>query len=262
MDYISPSEDIKVMSELKHSRFFSLEDQNIKVPKQRSQEWFHMRKGKLSGSKLSQFLFLKSLEEYKIFYEEIWEGRKKPAFTEEQQGWVKWGCDHEDLALEKLLNNVLNIVAFEAPMVQHNEVVYLSASPDGFYDQYQDGQVVESGVIEIKCPGKRKKANDKVTDYYVPQMYLEMACSGKRNAIFCSWGPKCTRAWKLKWDDNVWNALCNMITVFRNIKNGDDNVNWEKLQMCQFHLRRFCHQAVDNALPLHSGDSWSNLPTI
>ena len=52
------------MSELKHERFHSLDDQGIKVPKQRSQEWFFMRKGKLSGSKLSQFLFLKSFEEY------------------------------------------------------------------------------------------------------------------------------------------------------------------------------------------------------
>ena len=260
MDYISTPEDIKDMSELKHSRFFSLEDQNIKVPKQRSQEWFHLRKGKLSGSKLSQFLFLKTLEEYKIFYEEIWEGRKKPPFTEEQQEWVKWGCDHEDKALEILLNNVSDIVAFEAPMVQHNQVIYLASSPDGFYDQYKNGEVIESGVIEIKCPGKRKKANDKVTYYYVPQMYMEMACSGRRNAILCSWGPKCTRAWKIKWDDNVWHALCCMIDVFRNIKNGDDNLNWEKLQMCQFHLRRLCHQVVDNALPLHSGDCWLNPP--
>lgn len=262
MDYISAPDDNKTMSELQHERFHSLDDQGIKVPKQRSQEWFFMRKGKLSGSKLSQFLFLKSFEEYKIFYEEIWEGRQKPAFTEEQKEWVKWGCDNEDTAMEQLLRNVPDIVAFEAPMVQHNEVIYLASSPDGFYDQYKNGEVVETGIIEIKCPGKRKCASTNVTYYYVPQMYMEMACSGRRNAIFCSWGPKYTRAWKIKWDDNVWNALCIMIETFRQIKTGEETDVWNKLQMCQFHLKRLCHQVVDSAIPLHDGSGWLNCNNI
>lgn len=262
MDYISNPESLKDMSELKHNRFYSLQDQGIKVPKQRSPEWFHMRKGKLSGSKLSQFLFIDTIDDFIIMFEEIWEGRKKPAFTEEQKKWVEWGCKYEDTAMENLLNNVKDIYVFEAPMVQHGDVLYLSASPDGFYDQFDPvtNEVIETGIIEIKCPGKKKKASTNVTYYYVPQMYMEMAVSGRRNAIFCSWGPKTTRAWKIKWDDNVWNALCCMIDQFRNVKHGDKLKNWEKLQMCQFHLKRLCHQVVDSALPLHTDKGWSNPP--
>lgn len=242
------------MSDLIHDRFHSLSDQNIKVPVQRSPEWFAQRKHKLSGSKLSNFLFLKNHDEAVQMYEEIWEGRKKEPFTEEQKGWMKWGTEHEDVAMEKLLENNPNIVAFEAPSVQHDSIVYLSSSPDGFYDEYKDGVLVESGVIEIKTPGKKKKAAQSVIWYYVPQVYLEMAVSGRRNAIFCTWGPKKTTAWKLRWDDSVWEALCNTIVMFRKIKQS----KWEPFKRVQFHLKSACHHACDVAEPLHPDGGWDN----
>ena len=145
-------------------------------------------------------------------------------------------------------------------MVQHSETVILASSPYGFYDQFDKrGECIESGVVEIKCPAKAKKASTKVTYYYVPQVYLEMACSGRRNAIFCSWGPKKTRAWKLRWNDDVWSVLCDAIDVFRNIKNYD---TFDKFGLAQFHLKRSCHQAVEDAEPLGEWDSAKMLSPI
>lgn len=243
------------MSQLIHPRFRSLKDQDINVPEQRTPAWFEQRKHKCSGSKLSNFLFVDTHEEIIHMYEEIWEGRKKQPFSEESKGWMQWGTDHEDDAMEKLLDNMQNIVAFEAPFVQHTGVEYLSASPDGFYHEYKNGEVVETGVIEIKTPGKKKKAAQKVIYYYVPQVYLEMSVSGLRDAIFCTWGPKKTTAWKMRWNDKVWAALCNVITLFRNIKT---TTTWEQFQLAQFHLRSCCHQACDDAEALHPDKGWVN----
>jgi len=246
------------MSEVVHERFFSLADQGIKEPSQRTPEWFALRKNKLSGSKLSNFLFCKNDEERIKWYEEVFEGRKKDPFTEVQKGYMKWGSEHEDTALREFLVRKTDIVAFEAPNVQHGSVNWLSATPDGFYQIFdptkEDMTVLDEGILEIKCPAKHKKCNTQVTNYYVPQMYLEMACSDHRNAIFISWGPKMLRAWRFEWDDEFWGILSRMMVNFRNTKKGS---TYESFKLCQFELRRACHGVVEKAKPLHEGNGWS-----
>ena len=246
------------MSEVNHERFFSLAAQGIEEPQQRTPEWFEKRKNKLSGSKLSNFLFCKTDEERLIWYEEVFEGRKKPPFTDEQLDYMAWGSKHEDTAMLEFLKRKHDIMAFEAPHVQHNSVEWLSATPDGFYQTFdpseEDLKITDQGILEIKCPGKSKKCNTKVTYYYVPQMYLEMACSDQKNAIFISWGPKMLRAWRLEWDDEFWRILSRMMENFRNTKNGS---TYETFKRCQFELKRACHRVVDSAVPLYEGDGWS-----
>ena len=90
------------MSELKHERFFSLADQNIREPEQRSKEWFERRKHKITGSKLSQWLFCDTDEDRIRLYEETFEGRKKPPFPEEAKKYMAWGTKNEDTAMESL----------------------------------------------------------------------------------------------------------------------------------------------------------------
>ena len=208
-----------------HDRFFSLDDQGIVEPAQKSPEWFARRKGKLSGSKFSQLLFLKTQEERVKYFEEVFEGRPKDPFPDHVKQYMLWGNDHEDTALTVLLNNMENMYAMEAPMVQHSEIKWLASSPDGFYELFDAiGNVYEKGCIEIKCPAKRKKCNDKPTYYYVPQMFMEMACSGHNKVIFCSWGLDKCRAWKMEWTDDVWIPLSNLIMEFKNTK---ETGTWE-----------------------------------
>ena len=242
--------------ELLHERFYSLSDQGITQPEQRSPEWFEARKGKLTGSKLSQFLFIKTHAERVELFEQVWEGRRRAPFTEEQQGWVKWGCDYEDHALKVLLDNLPTMNAFEAPMVQHSSCKWIASSPDGFYELTDAiGNVFEKGCIEIKCPGKKRKANTKPTYYYVMQMYLEMACSGHDKVIFCSWGPDACRAWKMHWDDNLWNLLCQMMQDLKNTKT-DQALSWEDWTLLQYRLKSACHNACNEATPLFEGNGW------
>ena len=44
------------MSELIHERFFSLNDQNIKEPEQRTPEWFERRKANLQGQNIPTYV--------------------------------------------------------------------------------------------------------------------------------------------------------------------------------------------------------------
>ena len=256
LQYISDVEGLE-MSDITHDRFFSLQDQCIYEPPQRTPEWFALR-APLSGSKLSNFLFCKDDEERIKWYEEVFEGRQRDPFTEEQKGWMEWGREHEDGALVEFLNKMTNVMAFEAPCRKHSSCDWLSATPDGLYQIYDeradDLVVLEEGIIEIKCPARLKKCNTKVTYYYVPQMFLEMACTGKKKAIFISWGPKMLRAWKIEWSDEYWRILCNMMYNFKETKTGSD---YESFRMCQFDLKRECHRVVSQSVPLHPGKGWN-----
>ena len=244
--------------ELQHDRFFSLDDQGIVEPAQKSPEWFARRKGKLSGSKFSQLLFLNSQEDRVKYYEEVFEGRQKDPFPEHVKAYMAWGNQHEDTALAVLLNNMPNMYAMEAPMVQHSEIPWLASSPDGFYELFDAvGNTYEKGCIEIKCPAKKKKANDKPTYYYVPQMFMEMACSGNNKVIFCSWGLDKCRAWKMDWTDDVWIPLSNLIMEFKDTKKTG---TWERYKLLQFRLKSACMDLCNNASPLFDGDGWD--PTL
>ncbi len=268
--YISDRESIKMQQQLSqnpqappdlnalyHDRFFSLGDQDIKEPEQRSPEWFARRKGKLSGSKLSNFMFIKSEAELTKMYEEVFEGRKKDPFTEEQQKWMQWGCEHEDTALKCLLDNTPNLYAMEAPMVQHTTIPWMASSPDGFYEFFdENGDVYEDGCIEIKCPAKKKKCNTKPTYYYIPQTYLEMGCSGKNKVIFCSWGPDNCKAWKMQWTDDVWVPLSQMIHDFK-VRKTDKALPFDEWKILQHNLLMACHNVCDNASePMHPPEGW------
>lgn len=238
-----------------HDRFFSLKDQGIVEPAQKSPEWFARRKGKLSGSKFSQLLFLNNQEDRVKYFEEVFEGRPKDPFPDHVKEYMLWGNDHEDTALTVLLNNMKNMYAMEAPMVQHSEIPWLASSPDGFYELFDAiGNTYEKGCIEIKCPAKRKKCNDKPTYYYVPQMFMEMSCSGHNKVIFCSWGLDKCRAWRMEWTDEVWIPLSNLIMEFKNTK---QTGTWDKYSVLQYRLKRACMELCNNATPLFEGDGWS-----
>ena len=241
------------MSELIHERFFSLNDQNIKEPEQRTPEWFERRKSKLTGSKYSQLMFCDTDEDRIRIYEEIFEGRKKPPFPEEAKKYMAWGSKHEDTAMESFLNHMPMLYAMEAPMVQHSSVKYMAASPDGFYE-YND--LSERGILEIKCPGKTKKANKQVTWYYVPQMYVEMACSGRTNAIFISWGVDTCRAWKLRWRDDMWHALSVLIDTFMRTKDNMNVATYNDFLQAKFQLKKQCMMCVEAAEILSPEEGW------
>lgn len=242
-----------------HERWYSLKDQEIDEPEQRTPEWFAMRKGKLSGSKLSQFLFMSTQEDRVKMHEEIFEGRQKEPFSEATKGYMKWGQDMEDFARNAMLNAMPNLIGMEAPMIQHDSKVWLSASPDGFYNEVDaDGNFVEEGVIEIKCPAKTRKCKDEPIYYYMPQVYLEMACSGHKNAIFFVWGTDKCKGWKIRWDQSFWDTLSVLLEDMRNTKK-DTAMSFDDFSMAQYKLKKACFEVCKNATPLfETEEGWKS----
>jgi len=233
-----------------HPRFLPLQG----GIEQLTPEWFAQRRGRLTGSKLSNFCFIKTKQEYDDYYAVVFEGAPREPFSEQAKVYMQYGRDHEDVAICAFLNDapkrVGDIYFAESPFYKHDDPT-LGASPDGTYAIYgEDGNIVEEGVVEVKCPGKApNRPYSKWKYYYVPQTFWECACSGHKNVIAISWGPRAMKAWRYSWDDDYWKILSNIVTAFRN------HVPFEEFQHLQAELIAASHEICEKAEKLHPGKS-------
>lgn len=233
-----------------HPRFVPLVGGIIQL----SDEWFTQRKGRLTGSKLANFCFIKDEDEYHEYFGIVFQGKPRPPFSEQAQGYMAYGRKHEDVAVCCFLDDAPaqlgDIYLAESPFYKHADPS-VGASPDGTYAIYKDGKIAEEGVIEIKCPGKApNRPYPKWKYYYVPQTFWEMSCSGHKKAITISWGPRNMRAWKYEWDEKYWNVLCNIVKGFR------DHVPYKEFQDLQAELISESHRIANNAKPIHPSKGW------
>ena len=139
-----------------HSRFLPLQG----GIEQLTPEWFAQRKGRLTGSKLSNFCFIKTEEEYDNYYSVVFEGAPREPFSDQAKGYMQWGRDHEDVAICNFLDvapKTLGDIYFaESPFFQAFRP-HARSLPDGTYAIYgEDGTIVEEGVCEVKCPAAKK----------------------------------------------------------------------------------------------------------
>ena len=102
-------------SEKMHPRFLPLQG----GIEQLTPEWFAQRKGRLTGSKLSNFFFIKTKEEYDNYYAVVFEGAPREPFSDQAKVYMQYGRDHEDVAICSFLNDapktVGDIYFAEAP---------------------------------------------------------------------------------------------------------------------------------------------------
>ena len=234
-----------------HPRFLPLQN----GIEQLTPEWFAQRRGRLTGSKLSNFCFIKTEEEYDDYYAVVFDGAPREPFSEQSKVYMQWGRDHEDVAICSFLDvapkTMGDIYFAESPFFKHSDPS-LGASPDGTYAIYnEDGTIKEEGVCEVKCPAAKKRPYVKFKYYYVMQTFWECACSGHKNVIAISWAPRNMRAWRWSWSDSYWKILSNIVTAFRN------HVPFEEFQVLQAELIAASHDIANNAEQLHPGKGWA-----
>ncbi len=98
---------------------------------------------------------------------------------------MQWGLDNEAPA-KALLEASQGIFVDKAGFCLHPQIPEWGATPDGFIDT--------DGVLEIKCPTTKTHltylCDKKVPTEYVPQMLAEIACTGRKWALFASYDPR------------------------------------------------------------------------
>ncbi len=133
----------------------------IPLIKQRSPEWYDVRKNRLTASDLGDALnFNNKLIEKKS-------GLVKDNTNYNAIAPLKWGVMFEPLASRcySLMNN--NIKIFEFGLIKDEDIEHFGASPDGINDL--------GIMIEIKCPYSREIKDGEIPSKYYKQIQGQLA---------------------------------------------------------------------------------------
>jgi putative phage-type endonuclease len=156
---------------------------------QRSTEWFAIRLGKVTASRVADVIsktktgYSTSRDNYmaQLVCERM-TGTQGESFN---NAAMQWGTDQEPLA-RAAYEAVVDVLVDEIGFVVHPTIGNAGASPDGL--------VGDVGLIEIKCPNTATHIDtvlsDKVPSKYIPQMQWQMACTQRKWCDFVSFDPR------------------------------------------------------------------------
>lgn len=151
---------------------------------QNTEEWLLLRKGRFTASSIKTLLYGKTT---KVYQDEI----KRLAFeiaTGERVDdsfynyWMERGKELEQAAVNAYQMESFNVVTEPGFWTVGD---YLGASPDGLID--------EDGLVEVKCPKWNTMIvyllDDKVPTIYVPQIQMQLYCTGRQWCDFVAYHP-------------------------------------------------------------------------
>lgn len=156
---------------------------------QGSPEWFALRLGKVTASRVSDIIaktktgYAASRANYaaELLVERL-TGTPTPSFT---NAAMQWGTDTEPMARAAYAMQA-DVDVFETSFVDHPEIAMSGASPDGL--------VLTDGLVEIKCPNTATHLDtlesSAIPAKYVTQMQWQMACTGRDWCDFVSFDPR------------------------------------------------------------------------
>jgi putative phage-type endonuclease len=184
---------------------------------QQTPEWFLARVGKATASRIKDIVaktktgVSASRKNYAVELAlERLTGSKKEGFT---NAAMQHGIDQEPyakLAYENRTGQLIQDVGF----LEHPTIPMSGASPDGFPGE---------GLIEIKCPNSATHLDNLIRGSadpdYLPQMYWQMACTGRPWCDFVSFDPR--------FPDHLQLAIYRVNTDAQKIKELENEV-------CQF----------------------------
>ena len=141
----------------------------LKLPEQRSPEWYSMRKNVITASVLAAVL---GEDHYKSRDELLLEKLDETEKPFVPNPITEWGVKYEDIAT-KFYESMNQIKIKEFGMIPHPHFPIFGASPDGICDF---GSIELTGrMLEIKCPPKRKFTKTVPKHYWI-QMQGQLEC--------------------------------------------------------------------------------------
>ena len=167
---------------------------------QGSPEWFAVRNGKITASKLGDLMRVTKYGEstYKtrlrmeLAIERLTGKSASPNFMNQA---MKDGVEREPDA-RKLFEAITGKEVAECGSFDHPDIVNTSASPDGLIRG-------EDAVLELKCPTHITHAknllSEKMPKNYEYQVQWQIACTESEYAYFASYHPDFPKELRLKW---------------------------------------------------------------
>ena len=139
--------------------------QKIKLPEQRSSEWYKMRENMITASDFGSILGHSKYNSVKsVLKQKCGLG---PKFTGNE--YTRWGTKYEEVATE-IYRIKYNTSVIEFGCLGHPKYSFLGASPDG---------ITPDGImLEIKVPKTRKFEKNNIPLHYYDQMQGQLEVCG------------------------------------------------------------------------------------
>jgi len=152
--------------------------QKLKLPEQRSPEWYALRRNMLTASSLAAALgddYFKSRNE--LILEKV-ESKEIPFVP---NPITEWGVKYEEIAT-KFYEKMNNLEIIEFGLIPHPDFTIFGASPDGICSNDSPDEFI-GRMLEIKCPPKRKFTKT-VPKHYWYQMQGQLECCNLEECDF------------------------------------------------------------------------------
>ena len=176
--------------------------------KQRSNEWFEARKGKLTASNFGAALGISPYKSRNKLFKEM-RGDSEPFKGNEM---TAYGQEMEPVAIDDYECETGNLVQ-EVGFILHPDNSMIGASPDGL--------IGDNGSIEVKCPWKQEVYGG-IPPFYAAQCYGVMACCERKWCDFYCWTPIDTELTRIDFSEDVWAKMYEHLELFLSwVKAGD-----------------------------------------
>ncbi|OIV89684.1 hypothetical protein TanjilG_07563 [Lupinus angustifolius] len=207
---------------------------------QLSDEWFALRKDKLTTSTFSIALgFWKGSRRFELWHEKVFstEVQNKEASRKKA---MEWGVIKEATAIDQYKKITGNEVSSMAFAVHSNELFdWLGASPDGLLGSFPGG-----GILEVKCPYNKGKPEtgspwSTMPFYYMPQVQGQMEIVDCEWVDLYCWTPSGSTIFRVLRDRDYWNLIHGILREFW----------WENVIPAREALRLGCEEQAKSYKP-------------
>lgn len=177
---------------------------------QRSDEWFALRKDKLTTSAFSTALgFWSGNRRAELWHEKVF-APETPTLDLSAKAAMDWGVLNEAAAIEKYKSITGREVAFLGFVGSG----WLGASPDGVLGCFPDG-----GILEVKCPFNKGKPElglpwKAMPYYYMPQVQGQMEIMNLEWVDLFCWTPNGSSTFRVFRDRGYWELIHRILHDF------------------------------------------------
>ena len=163
---------------------------------QRSEEWFALRRGKVTASRVADVVaktktgWGASRANYmaELIAERL-TGNTAESYT---NAAMQWGIDTEPQA-RSAYQFYTDAIIEQIEFIDHPRIAMSGASPDGL--------IGTDGMVEVKCPNTATHIDtllgQEIPGKYITQMQWQMACAGRAWCDFVSYDPRLPESMRL-----------------------------------------------------------------
>ncbi|KAK8933656.1 hypothetical protein KSP39_PZI015662 [Platanthera zijinensis] len=186
-------------------------------PPQRSEEWFMLRRNRLTTSVFSNalgFWYRNGNDRSALWHQKVFAPRPV-AFEEAAAAAMNWGEANEAAAIERyrsMTGNDVSFLGFAVPAETGSG--WLGASPDGLLGCHPD-----AGILEVKCPFNKGWPElgspwETMPYYYMPQVQGQMEIMDREWVDLYCWMPNGSALFRVFRDREYWGLMHGMLRDF------------------------------------------------